>query len=231
MLTAGKEYVVLIRLHKCVEEKKIRAGVEKFLGKIIQLPPVRSAVKRQERVREIYYAEILEIEKRDVLMKVGCQAGTYIRKLAHDLGKKLGVGAHMAQLVRTKAGPFTDKTWRSLQDVKDAYIFFKEGDDGELKKIILPFEAATEHLPKIWILDSAVSNVCHGASLGVRGISKFHSGISKHDVVAVRTLKNELVCLGEARLSSEEIRDAERGIAVTDMKVFMDRDVYPRVKK
>ena len=111
LLTAGKEYVCLMLLHKEMSEYDIYKLFEEFTGTIRQLPPVRSAVKRQLRSREIYYLEILEIEGgRQVLFKVGCQAGTYIRKLVHDMGLKAGCGAHMAELRRTKAGPFTEET-------------------------------------------------------------------------------------------------------------------------
>src|SRR5438477_611397 len=82
-----------------------------------ELPPVKSAVKRQLREREIYYIDVLEVEGREVLFRMGCQAGTYVRKWCHDVGEKLGVGANMAELVRTKAGPFKAKTMVTLQDV------------------------------------------------------------------------------------------------------------------
>ena len=73
---------------------------EKFLGKIIQMPPVKSRVKRVEREREIISFEILENKGKDYLFKTEVQGGTYIRKLIDDLGKELGVGAHMLELRR-----------------------------------------------------------------------------------------------------------------------------------
>lgn len=233
LLKAGKEYVCLMHIHKDVDEEKIKEVMNEFIGKIKQIPPVRSAVKRQERQRRIYYLEILEIDGKDVLFKVGCEAGTYVRKLCDDIGKKLGTGAHMAELVRTKAGPFTDRTWYSLHDLKDAYEFYKEGNDRELKKIILPIERGVEHLAKIWIFDSAVDTICHGADLSLPGISKLHSEISKEDLIAVMTLKDELICLGESLKNSDEMLKEERGKAIKTKKVFMERGVYPKyiVKK
>src|SRR3989338_2820004 len=66
LLKAGKEYVALMHLHALVDEKKIQEAVNgEFLGKIQQLPPIRSAVKRQLRQREIYYLQILEVEGQD----------------------------------------------------------------------------------------------------------------------------------------------------------------------
>lgn len=226
LLKAGKEYICLMHLHKEVAENKIHELMKEFQGKIKQLPPVRSAVKRQERFREIYYLNILEINGKDVLFKVGCEAGTYIRKLAHDFGKRLGTGAHMFQLIRTKAGPFTDKDWHSLQDLKDAYEFYKEGNEKEIRKIILPFERAVEHLPKVWVFDNAVNNICHGASLGVPGISKLHLNINKNDSIAIMTLKEELIALGTSQITSEEMFKSEKGIAVKVEKVLMPRNTY-----
>ncbi len=226
LLNAGKEYVTLMHLHQQHSEQEVREAFQKFQGKIKQLPPVRSAVKRQERIREVYYLELLEIEGQDVLFRVGCEAGTYIRKLAHDLGKTMGGGAHMAQLVRTKAGPFTDRNWHSLQDVRDAYEFYKEGDERQIRTVVLPFERAVDHLPKLWVFDNVVDNLCHGASLGVQGISQLHSGIMKDDTVAVMTLKDELVCLGTAVAASEEMLRMEKGLGMTTEKVFMERKVY-----
>jgi len=106
ILPAGKEYVVLMQLHKPVAEGKLMNTLKNFQGKIKQMPPLKSAIKRRLRERTIYYLDVLEIDGQDVLFKVGSQAGTYIRKLVHDIGQDLDVGAHMAELRRTKAGPF-----------------------------------------------------------------------------------------------------------------------------
>ena len=87
LLTAAKEYVCLMHLHKEVPESSLRTTIQKFVGKIQQRPPVKSAVKRVERTREIYEFEILEMKEKDVLFRVKCQAGTYIRVLCHNIGK------------------------------------------------------------------------------------------------------------------------------------------------
>src|SRR3989344_617333 len=227
LLNAGKEYVCLMYIHKPVSEKDIYKIVEKFSGKIKQLPPIKSAIKRRLRTREIYYLNILEIEGQEVLFQIGCEAGTYIRKIVHDFGQELGTGAHMQQLVRTKAGPFTDKDWHSLHDLKDAYEFYKERDENELRKIILSIEKAVSHLPKIWVLDSTVDTICHGAYLSIPGISRLNN-FQENETIAVMTLKDELVALGTSAMNSDEIMKKEKGLAVRTTKVFMDRSVYPK---
>jgi len=225
LLNAGKEYICLMYLHKPISEKEIKDKLKEFTGKIKQLPPIRSAVKRRLRTREIYYMNILEIDGQYVLFKIGCEAGTYIRKLVHDFGKSLSTGAHMVQLIRTKAGPFNDLSWHSLHDLKDAYEFYREGNEKEIRNVILPIERAVEHLPKIWVHDSAVNSLCHGASLNVPGISKLNH-FDKEETVAVLTLKNELIGLGVSRMMSEDVMKKEKGFAVKMNKIFMDRNVY-----
>src|SRR3989344_5869332 len=165
LLKAGKEYVCLMHLHKDVPEEKIIKVIEGFIGINIQKPPVRSAVKRVEREGNVYYIEILEIDGKSVLFRVGCEAGTYIRTLCVQIGRKLGTSANMYQLVRTKVAMFDDTSWVSLHDLKDAYENYKNGNEKDIRKIIYPIEKAVEHLPKIWIFDNAIDSVCHGADL------------------------------------------------------------------
>ena len=227
LLTAGKEYVAIMHLHKSVQENHLREVIKKhFIGPIRQMPPLKSSVKRQLRTRTIYYIDILEIDDKDVLFKVGTQAGTYIRKLIHDLGKKLGAGAHMAELRRTKAGPFDESTLCTLHELRDAYYFFKEQNNEKfLRKVIQPIENAVNHLPKIWVFDSTVGSLCHGIDLKVPGICKLHDNISKEDAVAIMTLKNELIALGTSKMDSKEML-GEKGICAKTEKVFMKPGVY-----
>ncbi len=232
LLTAGKEYVCIIHLHELVDEDKIKEILLSFEGKIKQIPPLRSAVKRQARFRKIYYINIIEIDGQDVLCRIGCQAGTYIRKLCHDFGDKIGVGAHMAELVRTKAGPFKDNEMWTLQDIRDALWYYKnEKNEKFIRNVIKPIEFAVDHLPKVWIHDSTVDSLCHGSNLGVPGISKVHSEIQVDETIAIMTLKDELVALGTAKMVSKDMVSKEKGIAIKVNKVFMLTGVYPRIKR
>ena len=231
LLKAGKEYVCLMHLHKQANKNNITQAINSFVTVIDQLPPVRSAVKRRKRKKEIYYIKIIEINDQEVLFKVGCEAGTYIRKLCHDIGIKLKTGAHMQQLVRTRVGPFNESTMHSLYELKDAYELYKQGNETELRKILQPIETAIEHLPKVWITDHSVDPVAHGADLAIPGIAKLNDKIKEKDTVAVLTLKGELVCTGTSKLTSEEIVKRDKGIAVKTQKVFIQRNVYPKYEK
>src|SRR3989344_6013682 len=139
-----------MHLHQQVAEETIREAIQKFIGKIRQRPPVKSAVKRVERTREIYEFEILEIKGKDVLFRVKCQAGTYIRVLCHKIVEGLGVGAHMAELRRRQAGPFTEQdNLVTLNDLQDAYHFHTQENNSKfLMHCIQPIENALKHIPK-----------------------------------------------------------------------------------
>ena len=233
LLNAPKEYVCLLTFHQNVSEDKIHDVFSEFTGKIFQLPPVKSAVKRELRTRNIYYSTIYEIDGRDVLFRIGCQAGTYVRTYCHNIGEALGVGAHMAELRRTQVGSFTEKNnLVTLQDVTDAFHFWREdGDETFLRKAIMPMERASDYLPKIIIKDSAVDAICHGANLACGGIVELADNIQKNDIVAILTLKGELVASGNSLFSSSEILEADDGFAVNVSKVFMKPDTYPRFWK
>lgn len=231
LLPAGKEYIAVMHLHGDVPEQKLRRACKKFVGRIEQLPPVRSAVKRRRRMRTIYYLDILEIVERDVLFVAGTEAGTYIRKLIHDIGKELKCGAHMSDLRRTRVGPFTEDSLVTLHDLADARHYYTvEGNETMLRKFLQPVESAVRHLPKVWILDAAVDPICHGASLYKPGIAAFDSQIMPGDIVALLTLKDELVGYGTARCTSGEMAGSS-GTAVRIEKVFMLPGTYPSKKK
>ena len=236
LLGAGKEYVCLMHIHQEFSEEKIRNTCKKFVGDIMQMPPVKSAVKRELRKRTIYYFDVIEIDGKDVLFRVGCQAGTYIRKLCSDIGDKLGCGAHMQQLIRTKAGSFTYAQMVSLNELVDAYAKWQGNQNDtqseiQLKNMILPINSAVAHLPHVWVGDGAINPMCHGAPLAVPGVCKFQTNIAVGDMIAILSLKDELVCLATAQMTSEQMKNEKNGIAATLVRVVMDENLYPRMKK
>lgn len=232
LLSASKEYVGVMKLHKNVDKKRILEVCKSFVGEIIQVPPVRSAVKRVKRKRQIYYFDLIQIKDREVLFRVGCESGTYVRTLCVDIGKKLKCGAHLAELRRTKVGRLEEENSIILQDIKDAYTFWKEDkSEEEIRSIILPMEKSFDHLPKIVIRDSAVDALCHGASLAVPGVVEIDSDIKKGDLAAVLTLKGEGVALVNALMSTEEIIQKDSGVCANLERVLMNKGTYPAIWK
>jgi len=231
LLLSGKEYVCVMRLHANVPSERVTQIMEEFVGEIYQRPPLRSSVRRDIRKRRIYYIKDFEFQENRVLFRIGCQAGTYIRKICFDIGEALGCGAHMEELRRTRTGPFTeDESLVTLYDLYDAYdLWINEKDESPLRRIIKPMEEAPKLLPKIQIRDSAVDSICHGADLAVPGILRLESGIRPRELVGLFTLKDELIALARATMSTEEIMKRDHGIAADTLRVVMAPGTYPRM--
>ena len=159
LLNAGKEYIGVLYLHTPEKLMRIEKIFKLFTRKIYQRPPVKSSVARKLRVREIYYSQVIEVKNNHVLFRIGCEAGTYIRKFCFDIGEALCSGAHMLELRRTRVGYFTEnEKLITLQNLKDAYTIFQlENDERYLREIIFPIEKMVSHLPKIYIRDTDLS--------------------------------------------------------------------------
>ncbi|UJG39752.1 MAG: RNA-guided pseudouridylation complex pseudouridine synthase subunit Cbf5 [Candidatus Heimdallarchaeum aukensis] len=230
LLLAGKEYVSIMQVHQDISHDKIKEVMLEYVGEIFQRPPIRASVKRVLRKRKIYELKILEIDDRQVLFKMSCQAGTYVRKFAHDIGQSLGCGAHMKELRRTRTGPFTEETFLStLHGLYDAFMWYKEEkDEIPLRNIILPMEFAVKHLPKIYVKDNAVDSICHGAPVALPAISKFTSNFKEGDTVAIHSLKNELVALGDAQVDASKLEKMDSGLIVKTKRVLMPTGTYPK---
>lgn len=224
----SKEYVGLMELEEKKDEKELKQVANRFVGTIRQTPPEISAVKREERQREIYYLKILEVQKNQILFKIGCESGFYVRTFCEQFGKAFKTKGEMKELRRTRLGVFKEKQLNYLQDLKDELEFWKKEKEHKLDQVILPVEAGVRHLKKVIIKDSAVSAVCHGADLGVQGISKLQEQIEPGELIAILTLKGELVAIGKAGMESEEILEKKEETAVDLERVFMDKDTYPR---
>ena len=234
LLYSGKEYVCVLKLHGDIGDARIKQVLVEFEDEIYQRPPLRSSVKRQIRTRRIYYIDFLEHDGRNVLFKVGCEGGTYIRKLCFDVGEILGVGGHMQELRRSRAGPFTESSVKSVTMHDVAYWFGEyqsTKDQSFLCRFIEPMESALSMLPKIVVRDSAVDALCHGASLTAPGVLQVDSGIVKDEVVGIFTLKGEAVALGKALVSTQEVLDLRHGSVAGLVRVLMPRGTYPRVWK
>lgn len=229
LMKSGKKYVALMELHGDVEQRELESTISQFVGAVYQLPPVRSAVKRALRVRRIYSIDVLERDGKFVLMSVDCEAGTYIRKLCHDIGEILGVGAHMRELRRTRAGPFKENSSNTLHDLLDAITYKDEtGDESMLRKVVIPIEESLQGFPRVVVRDSAVDALCHGANLATPGLLKVSRGVKPGSTICIMTLKGELVGFGRALLSSEEMLNSDHGIIVKTERTVMEPGTYPK---
>ncbi len=212
---AGKVYDCEMHIHKEVSRKKLINVLKSFEGKVKQLPPRKSAVKREWRIREIYGINLLKFKEKDAIFRVWCEAGTYIRTLCVDIGKKLGTGAHMKSLNRIQVANFKLKDSIKFKKLISIYKKYLETEkESELRKIILQKEKIVSHLPKIWVDSSIKSRLKNGSPVFAPGILALESRIEKGENIAVLSEDNELLVVGKAEMNSEEILKAKRGLSI-----------------
>jgi tRNA pseudouridine55 synthase len=234
LLFGPKEYYAVARIHQQKEIDQIDNLLKEFTGEIYQRPPQRSSVKRATRVRRIYEMQRLESADNIILLRVLCEAGTYIRKLIYDIGEVLGTGATMFELRRTRVSVFSeaaDKLVR-LHDLVDAIETYKETkEEQKIRSIVKPIELALEGVVSVAVKDSAVDALCHGAQVAIPGIVAIDKNLKKGSLVGIYTLKGEIIALGEANMNSEEIKQNDKGIAFNIKRLIMKPDTYPRCWK
>jgi len=107
----------------------------------------------------------------------------------------------------------------------------ESGDEARLRTILRPVEEAVEYMPKVFILDTAVDAICHGANLAVVGVAKVENTVRRNAPVAILTLKGELVAIGRSLMDAEEMLERDHGIAVDTERVIMERGTYPPIWK
>ncbi len=159
-----------------VTEQEVREVLAGFQGEQQQTPPMYSAKKkngvplyklarkgitteRKPVTLQIYSIDFLKKEDNQVIFRVKCSAGTYIRTLCHDVGQILGCGAHMSQLVRERVGQFDIQSSLTIEELSHAQ------DDGTLAQKLLEAEAVLDFLPEIKVIPDYVATIAHGKPL------------------------------------------------------------------
>lgn len=181
-----------------ITEEHFNAILQKFVGEIEQVPPPYSAVKvkgrkayeaaRQgeevdltPRIIRVYSLEVLEWAPPEVVIDVYCSSGTYVRSLAHDLGKELGCGAHLIGLRRTRSGRFTLRDAVPLRRLQEAF------EAGDWYKYLIPAAEALADWPMVELDADQVELVRHGHRIpAAPGSSGWARGVSQQgDLVAL----------------------------------------------
>lgn len=213
-----KEYVAILELHDD-PPAAWREVIASFEGDLYQRPPRKSAVARRMRIRRVDELEVIERADRRLLLRIVCEAGTYVRKLCHDLGLAMGTGGHMAALRRTMTTPFTDADLVSLHDLADGVAYWREdGDEAALRAVVQPGEAAIAHLPKVTITRNTAAAVANGAPVYAPGIVAMDDGLlpggDPPPLVRCATPSGSAVCLGrlvaDTDVASGPVVDLER---------------------
>ncbi|GAB6880423.1 RNA-guided pseudouridylation complex pseudouridine synthase subunit Cbf5 [Halorubrum gandharaense] len=221
-LEGRKEYVSVLELHGPAPAT-LRDVAEEFEAEVYQKPPRKSAVTRRLRTRTIHELDVLEVDERQALLRIGCESGTYVRKLCHDIGLAAGVGAHMGHLRRTATDPFDDRDLHTQRDLADALAWAREGDDDYLREVVRPAEEALTHIPALTIAPSAARNVADGAPVYAPGVieSDLDAADASHGdaapLVACFAPNGSAVCLG--RFVGDP--GAESGVVVALERVLL----------
>ena len=156
-----------------ITEVQFENTLKQFIGEIEQVPPPYSAVKvkgrkayemaregeevdLQPRKIQVYNLELLEWAPPEAVIDVYCSSGTYVRSLAHDLGKELGCGAYLVGLRRTKSGRFTLRDAVPLRKLREAF------EAGNWYQYLIPAAEALSDWPALELDVDQVEAVRHG---------------------------------------------------------------------
>jgi H/ACA ribonucleoprotein complex subunit 4 len=138
----------------------------------------------------------------------------------------------MVELRRTLVGPLKESDgFVTMHQLSDAVFKLRSGDESTLRELIKPIEDSLGATKRIVMRDSAVDAICHGARLGLPGVLSVSAGISKGDILVLVSAKGELVAIGNAMLSTEEMTSLKKGLACSTERVIMKQGTYPKMWK
>ncbi len=169
---AGKKLYELARRGEEVERKAVRVTVSQFEA----LPIDGSLLKTNDDGTS------------DLSVRVVCSAGTYVRTLAESVGERLGVGAHLSELRRTRAGRFKIEDTITLDRLNDI------AQSGSIEQVLISPDAALAHLALLNLSADDVSRVCHGIDLQIE--ASVADGWSARQPVRMRNTDGQLIAVG-----------------------------------
>jgi tRNA pseudouridine55 synthase len=232
--------VVMSKPWEGVQPEKMEALVQPFLGKIRQTPSMFSAIKiqgkplyrlarkgieieRKEREIEIYKIQIEKIVLPLVCFTVSCSKGTYIRTLGKDIGRKIGCGAHLLRLRRTRSGPFTLEqaiSWERLKDLTKP---------DHLYPWLISLEAALSNLPEVIVDEQLVKKVRFGKEMMVQDLSpKTLPSFEKEQWLKMSSPEEGLVAILKSEVRGADIPWTNpEVVALRPLRVFQPQKRYP----
>ena len=229
ILTHDKSYIALLKFGKEVDLELLAEKMEMLTGKVYNVPPEISAVKVQVRTRKISKFEILDLGNKSVLTHIECEAGTYVRTMARDLGLLIGTSVELKELRRPSSGKFNLEQSVTMQKLADAYWLWKEkGNESGMRRILHPIEMMLSEVPKLVVKDGAAAALSHGAPLNRPGVVSIPENLGVGSEVLLVTLKGEAVALANLVQPSKVIPDMTQGEVAKPNCVLMKEDTYPR---
>ncbi len=197
---------------------EIRDAIRSFMGWIQQTPPLYSAIKyngkrlyqyaranrkveARKREVEIKALEILDVKMPLVHLKIACSKGTYIRSLAFDLGEKLGCGAHLFSLRRTRVGPFRLEEALSLESIADIQI------KGRIRDVLLPIEKTMVNLPSVVVNESFAEKIQNGIPLKSSSVLSVEGDFNPNQTISVKDKQGRIIAIGKALTAAKNFLD------------------------
>ena len=229
ILTHDKSYLALLKLGKEVDRQELEDKMAMLTGKVYNVPPEISAVRVQVRTRKIPKFEILDTDRDSVLTYIECEAGTYVRTMARDLGLLLDTPVELKELRRPTSGEFSLSQAITMQQLADAYWLWKEkGDGSAITRILHPIEDMLSDLPRVVVKDGAAAALSHGAPLLRPGVVQIAEDLGVGSEVLLVTLKGEAVAIAKMTQPSKVIPSMTQGEVAKPNCVLMKEDTYPR---
>lgn len=207
-------------------EDRIREVVASFIGRLEQVPPMYSAVKvngkklyelaregkeieRKSRTIEVYDIRIRQFLPPDrVEIDVDCSKGTYIRALCADIGKALGCGGHLAELLRTRTGAFSLENAIKLEELKAL------AEEERAEEALLTMEEALQDFPVVKVSEKSAKYLYNGGKIQERFFTEKPASYKEGDIVAAYDHANNLVGL-------YEIKKEENNVFIKPFKMLM----------
>ncbi|MBI3611140.1 MAG: tRNA pseudouridine(55) synthase TruB [Nitrospirae bacterium] len=220
--------VLVRRAAEGLTEGRIRDVLVSFLGEIRQIPPMYSAVKvngqplykaaragrevaRAPRTVVIHRLELVRIEGNDATFEVTCSKGTYVRTLCEDIGERLGVGAHLLRLERTRSGPFRIEEAMTLSEVETA------AREGRIRERLLSAALVLKDFPSIRVTHHGARQLLNGAPIGLAAVGRLPKEFKTGQPVLVYNASGDLIALAEALIGgSERQADPKRNLFKLD---------------
>ncbi len=229
ILTHDKSYIALFKLSQEVDLDEIKSAMSNLRGTVYNVPPEISAVRVQVRTRKISKFNILSYQGNLLLTEIECEAGTYVRTMARDLGLLLGINIELKELRRPKSGRFNLSQSVTMQQLADAIWLWKNNNDlRAILRIVHPLEILLEDIPKVVVKDGAAAALSHGAPLLRPGVVSIPENMNSGEEVLLVTLKGEAVALANLSQSSKVIPTMKEGEVAKPTSVIMKEDTYPR---
>lgn len=205
-----KTYVGIIKFKIPQTKEQIESLFSQFKGEIIQTPPKISAVRKVPRKRIIYELVLLEIKENIALFRAKVDAGTYIRTLCEDIGKKCG-GARMEELRRIAVGSINETQCFTMYELIDAMSKLDQDSSDISKMLIDPSKLIS--LPRAYIKKTALKNILTGAQIMGPAIEKIDKSAILQNNVAIYC-ENEFVGVG-----TYLNQPTERGICIKIQRI------------